>query len=241
MAKAQNPAIRKALETNAKESTVKEKDKTSVEDTMLNKEDGLKDISAEPGAETDIETAGITPDVDPNLPAVPPNDDQLIDATVVEINRLVGDNLLKTATDVGSYILKHFYGDKIEEAMSKNPHKHNSYRKLQDRLDLKIHYKTLNQMVNITIQERFLVGELTEEKVKLLSYSQRVELLPRNQNTKLTLAQKCIEENLTIKQMRAAISKNKTKPVSGKKKFIDPFIQDVIAKYSVNNIADKRF
>jgi hypothetical protein len=240
MAKAQNPTIRKALETNAKESTVKEKDKTSVEDTML-KEDGLKDISAEPGAETDIETAIITPGDDPNLPAVAPNDDQLIDKTVAKINELVGDNLLKTATDVGSYILKHFYGDKIEEAMSKNPHKHNSYRKLQDRLDLKIHYKTLNQMVNITIQERFLVGKLTEEKVKLLSYSQRVELLPRNQDTKLTLAQKCIEENLTIKQMRAAISKNKTKPVSDKQKFIDPFIHDVIAKYSANNITDKDF
>jgi hypothetical protein len=247
MAKAQNPTIRKALETNAKESTVKEKDKTSVEDIMLNKEDGLKDISAEPVSktetdiETDIETAVITPGVDPNLPAVASTDDQLIDETVAKINELVGDNLLKTATDVGSYILKHFYGDNIEEAMSKNPHKHNSYRKLQDRLDLKIHYKTLNQMVNITIQERFLVGRLTEEKVKLLSYSQRVELLPRNQDTKLTLAQKCIEENLTIKQMRAAISKNKTKPVSGKKKFIDPFIHDVIAKYSVNNITDKDF
>ena len=94
---------------------------------------------------------------------------------------------------------------------------------------------------SITIQERFLVGKLTEEKVKLLSYSQRVELLPRNQDTKLTLAQKCIEENLTIKQMRAAISKNKTKPVSDKQKFIDPFIHDVIAKYSANNITDKDF
>jgi hypothetical protein len=36
--------------------------------------------------------------------------------------------------------------------------------------------------------------------------------------------------------MRATISKNKTKPVSNKKKFIDPFIQDVIAKLSLGKI-----
>jgi len=232
------------------------KTSTAADDTKTSEEDGAGDKAEKPVPEAEAASdAAVSPEAvvvaggDSKLPVVistevPAEDvekDPLIEAAVFEINKLVGDNLLKTAMDVGNYILEAFYKNDIQEALSKNPKKHNSYRKLQDSLDLKIHFKTLNQMVNITIQERFLLGEFPEEKVKLLSYSQRVELLPRTDGDKIALAKKCFEDQLTIKQMRAAISKSKPKPDTVNKSFASAIIRDIITKYSKKNLSSDDF
>jgi hypothetical protein len=133
---------------------------------------------------------------------------------------------------VGEYVLKMFFNNNITEARSRSPIKQHSYRKLQNHPGLKIHYKALSLMVNVAIQEKILLETIKPEELKLLTYSHRIELLVADDTSKLALAQKCIDEQLTIKQIRLEISNANTKPAPGKKKFIDPFIQDIIDKYS---------
>jgi hypothetical protein len=223
--------------TKTKKSTAAGDIKTTEEGEMSDQEDGAGDkVAVVVGVDQSVGDPKLPAVIPTEVPAEDAEEDPLIEAAVIEINKLVGDNLLKTATAVGSYILEVFYKNDILEALSKNPKKHISYRKLQDRLDLKIHYKTLNQMVGITIQEQFLLDKFPEEKVKLLSYSQRVELLPRNDDDKLTLAEKCFEEQLTIKQIRSLISKSKIKPDTQNKTIANAFIRDIIIKYSNKNI-----
>jgi CRISPR/Cas system CMR-associated protein Cmr1 (group 7 of RAMP superfamily) len=88
-------------------------------------------------------------------------------------------------------------------------------------------------MVNVAIQEKILLKKITQEKLKLLTYSHRVELLVADDDDKPALANKCIDEQLTIKQIRMEILNVKNKPAPDKKKFIDPFIQVIINKYSM--------
>lgn len=241
--------------SSAKKSTDAGDTKTTGDDSAGDKAEKTEpeaDVASDPNVTPEAEVIADVehPNGDSNPPVVNPADevpakdtekDSLIEAAVTKINELVGDNLLKTAMDVGNYILETFYNNDIQEALSKNPKKHNSYRKLQDSLDLKIHFKTLNQMVNITIQERFLLAKFSEDKLKLLSYSQRVELLPRNDDDKVTLAEKCFEEQLTIKQMRSAISKTKPKTDNRNITIASAIIRNIITKYSKKNLSTEDF
>jgi hypothetical protein len=160
---------------------------------------------------------------DDNIPVV-----ANIDEVVNHINQIVGENFFETALSVGNYVLEKFFNDDIKEALSRNPHKKHSYRDLQKHEGLKIHFTTLNQMVRIAIQERQLLEKFGEEKVKPLKYSQRVELLSFAEDVKIDMAQKCIDGQLTMVQMRSEIHKSQS-------------VTSIISKYLSKDITSKKF
>ncbi len=226
------PLIKKTRKSTATEAT-----KTTEEGAMTNKKNSAENISAEPVSETDadannIPEAEITPGADSNLPVVI-EVDLLVEAAVTVINNIVGNSLQEMSIEVGEYVLKTFFNNDITEARSRSSLKQYSYRKLQNHPGLKIHFKSLSLMVNVAIQEKILLKKITQEKLKLLTYSHRVELLVADDNDKPALANKCIDEQLTTKQIRMEILNVKNKPAPDQKKFIDPFIQVIINKYSM--------
>lgn len=137
-----------------------------------------------------------------NLPKLSDDD---IKKHVDEINDMVGESLYETYIKVGKYVLKEFFINDIQVAMSKNPYKTASYRKLQEHPDLKIHYNMLNNMVRVAAQEDLLTKALGKKDTKLLSYSHHVELLKFDDETKITIARKCIDDKLSIRGMRKQV------------------------------------
>jgi hypothetical protein len=232
------PLIKKTRKSTATEAT-----KTTGEGAMTNKKNSAENISAEPvsvsetGANNIPEAEIINqPGDDSNLLDVI-KVDPLVEAAVNKINQIVGNSLLDMSLEVGKYVLETFFNNDITEARSRNPLKQYSYRKLQNHPGLKIHFKALSLMVNVAIQEKILLETIKPEELKSLTYSHRVELLVADDTDKPALANKCIAEQLTIKQIRMEISNAKNKPASDKKKFIDPFIQDIIDKYSMSDFS----
>ncbi len=230
---------KKPLIKKTRKSTVTETTKTTGEGAMTNKKNSAENISAEPVSVSETGTNNIPeaviinqPGDDSNLPDVIAVD-PLVEAAVTRINQIVGNSLLDMSLAVGKYVLEAFFDNDITEARSRNPKKQHSYRKLQNHPGLKIHFKALSLMVNVAIQEKILLETIKPEELKSLTYSHRVELLVANDTDKPPLAQKCIAEQLTIKQIRIEILNAKNKPAPDKKKFIDPFIQDIIDKYSM--------
>ncbi|MBI5591036.1 MAG: hypothetical protein HY881_11200 [Deltaproteobacteria bacterium] len=126
-----------------------------------------------------------------------------IDEAVNCINELVGNKLYETAIEVGNYVLKTFFKDDINEVKSKNPNKLQSFKKLCERSDLKIHPKHLNQMVHVAAQEKILIAG----KVNQLGYSLKVELLKiQDDKLKIKTAKKWIVKPLTITEAKKYIA-----------------------------------
>jgi hypothetical protein len=92
----------------------------------------------------------------------------------------------------------------------------------------------------VPIQEKRLLDGIGEENIGYLTYSHRVELLARDED-KMSLANKCIDEHLTVKQLRDILKKSKTKPESGDKIIGNPFIRDIITKYSKEDLSSADF
>ncbi len=166
-------------------------------------------------------------------------EDPIVTEAVNHINTIIGDNLVNTAIQIGNYVLEKFYGNNIEDAKSRSPVKQNSFRKLQNHPDLKIHYKTLNQMVNVAIQENLLLKELGEDQVKMLTYSHKIELLPLKDEIKIEYAKKCIEEHLSINGLRKAISSKTVK--NDNKENYQAIIQHTLDRYYKDDLSEKDF
>lgn len=132
--------------------------------------------------------------------------DKEIDEAVEEINRILGEHFFITAVEVGDYVLQKFFKGDIEEAKSKNPKKRVSFRKLQDHPHLRIPFRLLNQMLNISVQEKELKTKLKSDELNKLTYSHRAELLKLDDiDKKITLAKECIQESLSVRKLRERI------------------------------------
>jgi hypothetical protein len=155
-----------------------------------------------------------------------------INKHVVEINKLVVNDLIKTATKVGNYILEHFFNNDYLEAVSKNPHKPVSYRDLQKHKDLNIPFNMLNQMVRVAAQEKILLDTIFRN-IKLLSYSHRVELLQVDESEKkIEFARRSIDGEFTVRKLRNVI---KGKVSHERSTEITPFnsiLTDILTTYS---------
>jgi hypothetical protein len=160
---------------------------------------------------------------------------------VNKINDMVGDSLYKTSIEVGKYILKEFFNNDIQEAMSKNPNKSASYRKLQGHPDLKIHFNTLNQMVRVAAQEDYLSDNLDGNEIKSLSYSHRIELLKCDDDTKLDIAKKCISENLSIRDLRKQLKGTAGGHQSDHIHPFNPILTNILNNFSQENVTIDNF
>ena len=158
---------------------------------------------------------------------------EAINKHVAEINKLVVNDLIKTSIKVGNYILKNFFNNDYQEAMSKNTHKAVSYRDLQSHTGLNVPFNMLNQMVRVAAQEKIFSDNIEPKSIKLLSYSHRVELLQIDEsNKKIEFAKKSIEGQFTVRKLRDVI---KGKVSHERSTNITPFnsmLTDILSNYS---------
>ena len=136
--------------------------------------------------------------------AVVPIDQELIDRSVKVINGTLFKALYNGHLEIGEYLLKNFFNDDTKLVRSKAPNKPVSFVALCKRPDLGVHPSTLSRMLWVASQERFFVENnvITED----LSYSQKMEFtkLPDDQN-KLKLVEKCINEKMSCRQLAEVI------------------------------------
>jgi len=172
------------------------------------------------------------------LPVLEENE---INEAVKIINKMVEKGFFKTAVDVGKYVLETFYNNDIELATSKDPTKQISYRKLLSNKNLNISVNHLNQMVRVAIQEDFINKNIDKKKKDLLTYSHRVQLLQiEDDNTKLELANKCIQDNLSVRDLRREIRGESKSSRSTDIVPFSPLLIDYLNQYSEDeNVAEK--
>ncbi|OGL47072.1 MAG: hypothetical protein A2161_20250 [Candidatus Schekmanbacteria bacterium RBG_13_48_7] len=134
----------------------------------------------------------------------------LIDQAVRFINERVAETYIRTSIEIGEYILTYFFNDDIELASSKNPRKSKSYQLLCKRGDLQVHHSTLTIMVRVAVQERLFKQENID--TSRLSYSHRAELIKiTDPAEKISLAQLCIDQQLSTRALKALLSKRSKK------------------------------
>jgi hypothetical protein len=159
-----------------------------------------------------------------NLPEVA--DDQKIEEAVKIINEKANETIYKGSIEIGEYILKEFFENKIELARSKNPRKEASFNKLCERDDLNIHPNRLGIMIRVASQERLLTEK--EIDTSSLSFTHKASLVKiHDDNKKITLINKCIENNWTTRKLEKEITKKLEKLQPGK----DSSIIQITKKY----------
>ena len=132
---------------------------------------------------------------------------KLIEDSVEFINAKANETLYKGSLEIGNYILKHFFNDDIELASSKNPRKPNSYKALCRHKELSVPYSTLTIMVRVAAQERFLVkNNIDTDKI---GYTHKATLIRlENDDEKIYLAKKCLNENLSSRKLSEIVKKS---------------------------------
>lgn len=159
-------------------------------------------------------------------------DDQITKA-VAEINKMVAKDVLSTAIKVGNFVIKTFFNNDINLAMSKDPTKAVSYRDLQNREDLSIRFNQLSMMVRIAAQDKIFPGKIDDNKIKLLTYSHRVELLQvQEEKSKIKLAIECIDNNLSVRDLHAKIKGDVSRSRSTEILPFNDMITDILNLYS---------
>lgn len=127
-----------------------------------------------------------------------------LEEAVLFINERVASYVYKGSIEIGNYILEKFFNNDIDLATSKNRYKPVSFLQLCQHPDLAVSYTTLNSMVRVAAQERFLTGGGIQ--TDLLKYSHKVELIRlENNDEKLGLARACIDESWNIRKLREQI------------------------------------
>jgi len=143
-------------------------------------------------------------------------EDAIIKEAVEYINEKIGSSYYKTAIDVGEYVLNTFFKDNPNGVKSRDPNKENSFSKLCESSDLKVHPKHLNQMAVVALQERLLIGGIdskkefeagiTQKDMDKLGYSLKVELLKvTSDKMKITFAKHFIKQKFKVSQAKEYI------------------------------------
>ena len=133
-------------------------------------------------------------------PLLTPEDNALITATVSLISRTISAKALEAALLVGDYILTHFFDGDIESAFSKDPDKPVSFTALCQHPDLRLSRTKLVNMLKVAAQQRFLGEGEVDFAALHYSHLEKLTQLP-NDEIKLDLVQKCVDDDLTTRQL----------------------------------------
>lgn len=159
----------------------------------------------------DIPTEGmpLIPEVADDFREVPltPEETALINDTVSFINTTISVKALEAALLIGDHILKTFFNDDIDVALSQSPFKPVSFSSLCEHPDLRVSRSKLISMVKVSAQERFFKS--MDINIARLTYTHRLKLvrLP-NDEIKINLTRECINQNLTVKQLDYRVRTN---------------------------------
>jgi hypothetical protein len=134
-----------------------------------------------------------------NLP-----DYALVEEAVAFISQTIEEMGKTVFLKVGDYLLTRFFNDNVLLASSKNRYKSMSYTELCRHTDLPVTRRQLGVMIRMAAQERYLI--LTHVEVSRLCHIKKSYLIQLpDGDEKYVLAQKCIQENWTSRQLYARI------------------------------------
>ncbi|RJP87717.1 MAG: hypothetical protein C4518_11805 [Desulfobacteraceae bacterium] len=155
-------------------------------------------------------TETLLPDV--LMPDVLLNDAQ-IDEAVAFINERVAAHVYRGSLEIGEYVLVRFFNNNIRLAGSMNGHKSVSYSKLCNHPELCVSRSTLTNMVKTFAQEGFLNdGGISSHEMK---YSHKIALTRmENNEEKLALARECIEENISVEELKQRVREIRAQSIS---------------------------
>ena len=133
-------------------------------------------------------------------------DQSLLTKAVAEINQLHRGK----CEAIGRYLLKTFF--KNDLSLYRAPSDNRTFFALQMRKDLEVPYSTLCMILN-TMAQREVLGE---DLADALDFSHQTRLVSvRNQERKLELAQRAVDEEWTVKQLDEAIRGTKKGSAGG--------------------------
>jgi hypothetical protein len=163
-----------------------------------------------------------------------PTGDDLIKKYAHSINRFHQEGGEKME-ECGNYILKHFYMDDIELALSRKPNKGIGIREIANHPDIELSFSTLNRAVRIAIQSRFLWDKDFDPSG--LTYAQKIQLLSFRKDAKVGLAERIVTEKLTRSQIEAQNPRKQRKPkAQPKEKPVSKFAQTVGSLESLREV-----
>ncbi len=140
-------------------------------------------------------------------------DEKLVDEAVGKIKSILDDTVAKGALSVGEYVLKTFFDDDLEQVRSRDAKKAASFRALAERCgtaELPISKSWLHAAVSVVAMRRDLPQA---ENFKALPPSHQTALLPLREkpDTAEKLAQRAINKNLSVRDLRVAVSEEVAK------------------------------
>ena len=154
----------------------------------------------------------------PQSAIVPDHD--LVEKAVEHIRGILGKTVARGMDEVGSYLLREFYGNDPAMYYSSNPSKHASLRLLEERcesLDLPVKKTFLSNAIRMTVVLRELPSET---RFLQLPSSHRVELLKVKAPDKIEqLAARAVDSKLSVQKLREIVRKQRerTKSTRGRK------------------------
>jgi hypothetical protein len=139
------------------------------------------------------------------------SEEERLEAAVRWINKKVQSTVHFGLVQIGYYLLNTFFGGSIEEALSRNPHKHTSFRRLCRRPDLLISSTHLVSSVKLVVQEKMLAEERTFQN---LPVSHKIALLGiPDLETKRALASRVVAENLSVRALASEVRRLRGKEI----------------------------
>jgi hypothetical protein len=131
------------------------------------------------------------------------SEEERVEAAVRWINRKVQSTVHFGLLQIGYYLLNTFFGGSVEEALSRNPHKQHSFRRLCRRPDLLISSTHLVSSVKLVVQEKQL-GE--DRDFQKLAVSHKIALLGVGSlETKRALARRAAGEGLSVRALNGEV------------------------------------
>ncbi|SLM30954.1 hypothetical protein MTBBW1_2550008 [Desulfamplus magnetovallimortis] len=170
---------------------------------MAKKKDAVQEAT-----EKETEDKNLPEKAEPVKPEIiDEEEEKLINDAVKFINEKANEVIYKGHEEIGSYILEKFFNGDIEKALSKDPKKEISFKKLCERGDLIVHANTLSAAVKVSCQEKLFIDKKFNDS-KLLSYTHK-KLLVRLEDPrkKVNMAKKCIKEGWTTRELENAVQK----------------------------------
>ncbi len=148
------------------------------------------------------------------LPGAAKVDNMLLDEAVEEINHLTMAHGLEHARAVGEVIVRRFGGGDLD-AFRTGATQHTSWRALADRDDLGVSHSFLWGCVAVLHQLRILPDAVG--KALPVSHHRRL-LAIRDDDTRLALATKAVDEKLSVQDLEAEVAKVRKDEATGEKR-----------------------
>lgn len=145
----------------------------------------------------------IPPTPTPTLPGATTLDPHLLDAAVAEINRLHNAKGLELARAIGTYVVQALFNNNLD-TFAATSREHLTFRALAQRDDLRVSYTSVWYSVAVLDQLRVLPDDIGAA----LPLTHHKLLVPvRDPQTKVRLAARAVEEQLTSREFAAEVKR----------------------------------